>query len=99
MPPRATQCKAVSELATLAAGAILTPLYSVPSAAAIYLTARYLIPAYQNYAPSARSAVPGDMPDYKPRAKLSGATSSKMKNGKKAPGSLKSTGTVHLRRR
>lgn len=97
IPRRATETKAVTELATLAAGAIMTPIYGVPSAAAIYLTARYLIPAYQNYAPIAKSAVPEDMPDYKHRSRTTVVP--KMKHGKKAPGGLKSTGTARLRRR
>lgn len=83
----------------LAAGTILTPTYGVPSAAAIYFTARYLIPAYQNYAPIAPSAVPEDMPNYKHRSKNSSVPCPKMKHGKKSPGGLRSTGTVHMKRR
>lgn len=83
----------------LAAGAIMTPAYGVPSAAALYFASRYLIPAYQNFDPNARSAVPKDMPEYKHRPKTAAAPCPRMQHGKKMTGTLKGTGTMHIRRR
>lgn len=99
VPRSSTQCKAVTEVATVAVNAGMIPIVGIPSAAAVYFAARYIIPAYQNFAPSAPSAVPQGMPEYKHRSVGAATTSTKMKNGKKAYVPLKGSGTIHLKRR